>query len=111
MAVETGRWPLDLLDVPVWQLLYVFHHLTERDARRAVEARAARVDAAVLGAIGFNEPAKLDDERRAVADALDALEYEPMGGTGSLDDRAAALMARIEAGRVLDPTALVPMVS
>lgn len=109
MAVETGRWPLDLLDVPVWELLYVFHHLSERDARRAVEARAARLDAALLGSIGFNEPAKLEDERRAVVEALDALEYEQTTPTASLDERAAALLARIEAGRVLDPAALLPL--
>ena len=98
---------MDLLDVPVWQLLYVFHHLSEREERRQVVERMARVDAGFMTAMAFNEPARLDDERRAVTDALDALEYEPMGGTGSLESRAEALLARIESGRVLDPAAMV----
>ena len=112
MAVETGRWPLDLLDVPVWQLLYVFHHLNERDERRQVMERAARVDAGFYTAIAVNDPSRLDDERRAVGDAIDALEFEaPATDPAVLDAKARALIARIESGRVLSPDALQPIPS
>lgn len=98
---------MDLLDVPVWQLLYVFHHLSERDERRQVMARAARVDAGVLTALAFNEPARLDDELRSVRAAIDAVEYEtPASDPVRLEAKAHALLARIESGRVLAPDAL-----
>lgn len=107
VATETGRWPFALLDVPVWQLLYVYHHLGERDARRSVERRAARVDAGILTALAMHEPARLDDELRSVRDAMDTIEYE----ASALDpDRlradGLALAARIAAGRAMDAAAL-----
>jgi hypothetical protein len=110
VATETGRWPLDLLDVPVWQLLYVFHHLTVRDQRRQVMARAARVDMGVMTHMAFNDPTKLDDEIQSVRSAIDALDYEPVSDVAA-QSKAQALLARLQAGRVLDPAALTPLVS
>ena len=101
---------MDLLDVPVWQLLWTFHHLSEREERRQVMERAARVDSAILGAIGFNEPARLDDELRSVRDAIDRVEFEtPASDPAVLEQKAQALIARIESGRVLSQDALQPI--
>ena len=101
--------PLALLDEPLWRLLYHFFHLTERETREALRARMARVDLGYMVAYAFNQPALLDDERRAVSDAIVAYECGPVDeqtDLAALRARGETLAAKIERGRVLSPAAL-----
>lgn len=106
VASERACDPLALIDEPLWRVLWHFYHLQERDARRALTDRMARVDGGYMAAFAFNQPELLDVEMRNVRAAIEELERGPV----ALDDlraRGEALLARIERGRVLDPTALV----
>lgn len=106
VARERRCDPLALLDEPLWRVLWHYHHLADADARRALTDRMARVDAGFMTAFAFNQPESLDVEMRNVRAALEELERGPV----MLDDlraRGEALAARMERGRVLDPTALV----
>jgi hypothetical protein len=99
-----------LLDEPLWRVLYLFHHLQEHDARESLRARMARVDAGVMTAFAFNQPASLETEMRRVQDAIAEADYGP---SDAVDEMAAlrakgeALAARIEQGGVLTPDGLV----
>jgi hypothetical protein len=103
-----GQRPYDvftLLDEPLWRVLYVFHHLQERDARQALDARLARVDEGFMAALAFNKPIALEDELRRVKEEIAALD-----APDAPDDtiaRGLALAERMEQGRVLSDEALI----
>lgn len=98
-----------LLDEPLWRVLYVFHHLMERDAMHALRDRVARIDMGNVTAMAFHEPKLLADELRDVQGAIRAFEDGTPAQSDPAAQRAAglALVARIQSGRVLDPAALV----
>lgn len=114
LTVVAGERPYDvftLLDEPLWRVLYLFHHLSAKTARAALDARLARVDAGLMTALARHQPAALDDEMRRVRDAIDDFERGPAERPDDLAAwraRGDALAARIEQGRVLSPEALVP---
>lgn len=110
VGAETRQDPFSLLDRPLWQLLYTFYHLEERATSRALQERRARVDAALMTALATTTPAALDEELRAVDEAIAAFERGPDDSEdlSLLRDRGEALASRIEEGRVLSPSALVP---
>jgi hypothetical protein len=105
IAVASHGDVFALLDEPHWRNLYRFYHLAERDARERLSRRYERVDSGMLSALAFNDPGKLDDERQAVADAIHALEHP--GDLGGMRAKAEAMAARMTAGHVLTPSALV----
>lgn len=95
-----------LLDEPLWKVLYVFHHLMDREAERALVRRSERVDSGTMTAMAFNAPKLLADEQRTVRDAIDALDGDPED-TAVTVQQGQALLARVLKGRALDPDALV----
>lgn len=108
MTVAASR-PYDvfsLLDEPLWRVLYVFHHLVEDEARKALYERLYRVDAAKMAAFALHKPSSLDDEMRDVRAAILELDAPPVSDEDRLA-RGLALAARIDAGRVLSDEALV----
>lgn len=110
VASERACDPLALLDEPFWRLLWHFYHLRERDERRMLLARLARVDAGYMTAFAFNQPDALTGEMEKVRSALEDLERGPAAIRPTADElraRGRALAARIAAGRVLADDALV----
>lgn len=107
LIAVAGSRPYDafsLLDEPLWRVLYLYHHLSEREAERVLVRRSDRVDAGLLAAMAFHEPTLLTDEQRAVRHALEALADDP---DPVAEDKGQALLARVLRGRALDPDALV----
>ena len=102
--------PLDLIHAPLWRVLWHYLHLEELDARRALARRHERVDAGLMTARAFNAPATLGDELEAVHKAIAEADADPVDEALAYDDwraRGAALAAKIDAGRVLSPEALI----
>lgn len=106
VAVQTGRWPLDLLNTPVWELLYVEYHLARLEAERGLRARADRVDMGFTMARAFHDPKTLTDELNDVQAAIRRHEDGPSDST-TIRAKGEALLERIRKGRVLSPDGLV----
>lgn len=110
VGVETHQNVFALMDEPLWCVFYLFHHLRDRDERRMLRERLARVDSGILTAQAFNKPELLDDELKSVQRAIKDYDKSP-------DDKAAELVAirtrgrslleRIQRDSVLSPDALV----
>lgn len=109
VAAQMRQDAFALMHEPLWQVLYVFHHLMEREERDNLRRRFERVDAGVMTSLAFNQPSALSDEMTAVQDAIRALDKpaDVSGVNDSLRAKAEALAARIEVGEVLSDGALV----
>jgi hypothetical protein len=87
-----------LIDRPFWLTLYTFHHVCDRLERQSLERRRERVDAGFLTAYAQHKPERLQDELRAVRDAI---EGQSRGAAVQPDvqttrARGLAMAARIE---------------
>ena len=109
LLIVAGTRPYDalsLLDEPLWRVLWTFHQVMERRAREQLMERLGRVDAGNLTAMAFNKPELLDDEMRAVQQAIRAQEEGPVE-SDSVQPAGLSLLERVQRGRVLAPEALV----
>jgi hypothetical protein len=110
VACETGQDVFILLDVPLWRVMYLFHHLQEREARLQLRGRLARVDMGYLNAFAFNHPESLETEMQHVNAAIVALDRPPVSRRSEVEElraRGQAMVARIQREHVLSDEALV----